>query len=283
MLASPDIRSPASARNPGQSGWDRISTAFCRTSSLSFRFDGRPRRRVHHRLVALRSFSCFSSRRTCRSRQLHLRRRLLLRDQLLLCLLQHYQPVSIPLGHRQNSLFFQLPSLTLSIGHFYLALIGHSHVAATSGKAFFTAYGSSCRLLRPRKGQRREHAHLRYRFADVRLRTGCNSPFVGTWKMNKSKSKIDPRGQQYDSLTVQFLQEGSTLKSIPTVNGTVVPASVMDGKEHAVPAGTPTRLGATHYVSTVNGKLLRPSSRETAKSLEPGRLHCLQTVNQRLP
>ena len=84
----------------------------------------------------------------------------------------------------------------------------------------------------------------------------ASSPFVGTWKMNKSKSKIDPRGQQYDSLTVQFLQEGSTLKSIPTVNGTVVPASVMDGKEHAVPAGTPTRLGATHYVSTVNGNTI---------------------------
>jgi len=84
----------------------------------------------------------------------------------------------------------------------------------------------------------------------------ADSPFVGTWKMNKSKSTIDPKGQQYDSLTVQFLQEGSTLKSIPTVNGTVVPATVMDGKEHAVPAGTLSRLGATHYVSTVNGKTI---------------------------
>ena len=41
------------------------------------------------------------------------------------------QSGSIPLGHRQNSLFFQLPSVTLSTGHFYLAQIGHSHVALT--------------------------------------------------------------------------------------------------------------------------------------------------------
>ena len=32
------------------------------------------------------------------------------------------------------SLLFYLPSLTLSTGHFNLALIGHSHVAATNGK-----------------------------------------------------------------------------------------------------------------------------------------------------
>src|SRR3954453_8475832 len=59
------------------------------------------------------------------------RRGLLLRDELLLCFLQHNQPVPIPLGHLQNSLFFQLPSVTLSTGHFYLAQIGHSHVAPT--------------------------------------------------------------------------------------------------------------------------------------------------------
>jgi hypothetical protein len=52
-------------------------------------------------------------------------------DQLLLCLFQHYQTVAFPMGHGENSWFFHPPSLTLSIGHFYLAQLGHSHVAPT--------------------------------------------------------------------------------------------------------------------------------------------------------
>jgi hypothetical protein len=36
------------------------------------------------------------------------------------------------LGHGENSGFFHLSSLTLSIGHFYLAQLGHSHVAPTA-------------------------------------------------------------------------------------------------------------------------------------------------------
>jgi hypothetical protein len=50
--------------------------------------------------------------------QLQLGRRLLPRNQFSLCLLEHYQPVSILLGHRQNSLLFQLPSVILSTRHF---------------------------------------------------------------------------------------------------------------------------------------------------------------------
>ena len=53
-------------------------------------------------------------------------------DEFLECLFQHHQSVSVPLGHGQNSWFFHLPSLTLSRGHFYLAQIGHSHVAPTA-------------------------------------------------------------------------------------------------------------------------------------------------------
>src|SRR5258708_25194845 len=62
---------------------------------------------------------------------LHLLGRLLLRNLPLARLLQCHQPVSIPLCHGENSSVFHLPSLIPSIGHFYLALIGHSHVAAT--------------------------------------------------------------------------------------------------------------------------------------------------------
>jgi hypothetical protein len=47
------------------------------------------------------------------------------------CLLQYYQPVSVPPGHGQNRWFLHLPSLNLSTGHFYLARSGHYHVAPT--------------------------------------------------------------------------------------------------------------------------------------------------------
>ena len=43
--------------------------------------------------------------------------------------------LSIPLGHGQNSLFWHLPSLILSSGHFYLAQTGHSHLAPTAARA----------------------------------------------------------------------------------------------------------------------------------------------------
>src|ERR1700683_3189600 len=62
----------------------------------------------------------------------HFRCRLSARDQPLGGFLQHYQTVSLPLGHSQNSWFFHSPSVTLSSGHFYLAQTGHYHVAATS-------------------------------------------------------------------------------------------------------------------------------------------------------
>src|ERR1700683_4658284 len=63
----------------------------------------------------------------------HFRCRLSARDQPLGGFLQHYQTVSLPLGHSQNSWFFHSPSVTLSSGHFYLVQTGHYHVAATPG------------------------------------------------------------------------------------------------------------------------------------------------------
>jgi hypothetical protein len=52
-------------------------------------------------------------------------------DQSLLGFLQRHQTVALFLGH-QESVRFQLPSVPLSTGHFYLARIGHYHFAATS-------------------------------------------------------------------------------------------------------------------------------------------------------
>ena len=44
-----------------------------------------------------------------------LEKRLVKAIELLLCVFQHYQPVSVPLGHGENSWFFHPPSLILSI------------------------------------------------------------------------------------------------------------------------------------------------------------------------
>src|ERR1022692_807633 len=57
-----------------------------------------------------------------------------LRDQPLLCLFQCDQPVAVPLRHEKCSCF-HLSTLTSSIGHFYLALLGLSHLAATLRKS----------------------------------------------------------------------------------------------------------------------------------------------------
>src|SRR5690349_3903455 len=84
----------------------------------------------------------------------------------------------------------------------------------------------------------------------------ADNPFVGTWTMNKSKSKIDPSAPPLDSASSQFMLEGSTLKVIITTNGTAAPAGILDGKEHPMPSGNALRLDATHYTSTVKGKTI---------------------------
>ena len=83
----------------------------------------------------------------------------------------------------------------------------------------------------------------------------ADNPFVGTGAMNKSKSKIDPNGTQYNNFTIQTIQDGPTLKGIATVNGTAGPVTILDGKEHAISGSTPS--GATHYVSAANGKTIK--------------------------
>jgi hypothetical protein len=68
------------------------------------------------------------------------------RDQFLLFLFQHHQPISTPLGHGENSGFSHLSSLTLSIGHFYLAQSENSHVAPTPIALRFTPFPDSAIL-----------------------------------------------------------------------------------------------------------------------------------------
>src|SRR5712691_6715288 len=53
-----------------------------------------------------------------------------LRNQALSCLLQGDQPVAVSLRH-QKCPWIHLSRLTLSIGHFYLARLGHYHLALT--------------------------------------------------------------------------------------------------------------------------------------------------------
>ena len=92
----------------------------------------------------------------------------------------------------------------------------------------------------------------------------ADSPFVGTWTMNKAKSKLDPNGTQYDSLTVQFMQQGPSLTANITQNGTSFPGVLMDGKEYAIP-GTPGAMGATHQVTTSKGRIIETQFKKDGK------------------
>jgi hypothetical protein len=81
----------------------------------------------------------------------------------------------------------------------------------------------------------------------------ADSPYVGTWTMNSSKSTLDPHLPKIDSLTVRFMQDGPTLKAIATMNGNENPAVLIDGKEQTVATTGPNPMGATHYVATADG------------------------------
>src|ERR1035438_8870335 len=63
--------------------------------------------------------------------------RLPLRDHPLLCLLQCDQPVAVPLCHEKCPCI-HLSRLAPSIGHFYLAQLGHYHLAATHPRGVST-------------------------------------------------------------------------------------------------------------------------------------------------
>ncbi|HYI97108.1 MAG TPA: hypothetical protein VEX68_26430 [Bryobacteraceae bacterium] len=94
----------------------------------------------------------------------------------------------------------------------------------------------------------------------------ADSPFVGIWTMNKTKTKLDPNGPKIESLSIHITQEGSSLKVVVTQNGTVAPAMVLDGKEHPIPSG-PGLFGATHYVSTPNGKIIEAVYKRDGKAV----------------
>jgi hypothetical protein len=100
----------------------------------------------------------------------------------------------------------------------------------------------------------------------------ADSPFVGTWTMNKAKSKPAPGGQTIESLTTQIVQDGPSLKSTSTVNGTTGSPFILDGKEHDVtrsptPTRTVGRMGSTHYISTVNGKSIQTVFKKHGKTV----------------
>ena len=102
------------------------------------------------------------------------------------------------------------------------------------------------------------------------LALAADNPFVGTWTMNKSKSKLVPNAQPFESLTVQYVQDGASLKATITANGTSGRTEVFDGKEHQVTpnrTGTIGRMGATHYMSTVNGNTIKTLFKKDGKTV----------------
>src|SRR4051794_35904877 len=95
----------------------------------------------------------------------------------------------------------------------------------------------------------------------------ADSPFVGTWTMNKAKSQIDPNGPKLESVSSQFSQDGPTLKVIISTNGNTGVPAVLDAKEHAFAANSPGLLDATHYTSTVKGKTIQTVFKKDGKTV----------------
>ncbi len=81
----------------------------------------------------------------------------------------------------------------------------------------------------------------------------ADNPFVGTWKMDKSKSDFGTDGPKIDTFTIQYVQDGSTLKAIMTVNGTAEPAIAVNGEQHVTGRN---RMGATHATPTAKGRMI---------------------------
>jgi hypothetical protein len=101
----------------------------------------------------------------------------------------------------------------------------------------------------------------------------ADSPYVGKWTINKAKSKFDPNGTKIESLTLHYVQDGPTLKYTSTTNSTASQTIILDGKEHAItptPGSSPSRMGATHYVSTANGKSIQTVFKKDGKTVGTG-------------
>ena len=93
----------------------------------------------------------------------------------------------------------------------------------------------------------------------------ADSPFVGTWTMNKAKSDFGPQGPKMESLTIQYVQDGPALQAIMTTNGRPEPGIVIDGKEHVVTGRT--RMEATHATATVKGRMIETSFTKDGKTV----------------
>jgi len=95
----------------------------------------------------------------------------------------------------------------------------------------------------------------------------ADSPFVGNWKMNNTKSKPDPNGPKMENVSGQFSQVGPTLKVVITNSGTTAAPVIIDGKEHPVPEGSTRVAGATHYTATLKGKTITSVFKKDGKTV----------------
>jgi hypothetical protein len=118
----------------------------------------------------------------------------------------------------------------------------------------------------------------------------ADSPWVGTWTMNKVKSKPDPNGPKLESLTVEFLQDGPTLKAVITNNGITAPAVPIDGREQLAPTNMPSVAGSTHHVSVLKGNTIHTLFKKDGKtvatrrvSLAPDRKMMTSVIEATLP
>ncbi len=124
--------------NPRYTSCDRIATARCCFSFPSLRFEGAPRNACNTALSPL-FLSLFSSRRTCRSVIPN-------SSAASFCVINFFLAFFNATSRSRSAWFISScpcctsPAWRLSIGHFYFALIGHSHFAPTLWHFGLTRY-----------------------------------------------------------------------------------------------------------------------------------------------
>lgn len=109
------------------------------------------------------------------------------------------------------------------------------------------------------------------------LAFAADGSFVGTWRLNPTKSTFDPNGPRLGDMTVRFVQEGAIVNAIVTTNGSTAPAIPIDGTEQPNPGNVPSIAGSTHHVSRLKGETITTEFRKEGKvvatreiTLDPG-------------
>ena len=95
---------------------------------------------------------------------------------------------------------------------------------------------------------------------------GADNPFVGTWELNLTKSRLDPKSPPVQTQAVKYVTDGTILKAFLTTNGnSSAHPTVYDGQEHEY--GGTSALHATHIIPSMKGRTLETVFKRAGKKV----------------